>query len=44
MNAGIIAVMEGGLISETGSHDELVAGGGLYSRLWSVQTGEANYE
>ncbi|MEC7695331.1 MAG: ABC transporter, partial [Candidatus Thermoplasmatota archaeon] len=42
-NSDVIAVMEGGLISETGSHDELVAREGLYSRLWSVQTGEVHY-
>jgi len=40
-NADFIAVMEGGSITETGSHDELVEHQGLYSRLWAVQTGEA---
>ena len=41
-NADVIAVMEGGRITERGSHDELVSQGGLYSRLWAVQTGEAS--
>ncbi|MBF93139.1 MAG: ABC transporter [Euryarchaeota archaeon] len=38
-NADFIAVMDEGKISERGSHDELVELGGLYSRLWDVQTG-----
>tara|TARA_B100000287_G_scaffold244737_1_gene230134 strand:+ start:1516 stop:3153 length:1638 start_codon:yes stop_codon:yes gene_type:complete len=42
-NADKIAVIEDGGISEIGSHDELVAHGGLYARLWSVQTGEASH-
>ena len=41
-NADVIAVMEGGMITERGSHDDLVSRGGLYSRLWAVQTGEAS--
>ena len=40
-NADMIAVIEGGLITETGDHDSLVVRGGLYARLWAVQTGEA---
>jgi ATP-binding cassette, subfamily B, bacterial len=35
-----IHVMEAGRIVESGSHDELVAAGGLYAALWRVQTGE----
>ncbi len=35
-----IHVMEAGRIVEAGTHDELVAGGGLYAALWRVQTGE----
>ena len=42
-NADKIAVIEDGGISEIGSHDELVAHGGLYARLWAVQTGEASH-
>lgn len=39
-NSDLIAVIEEGRISETGSHDELIRKRGLYCRLWSVQTGE----
>ncbi len=35
-----IHVMEAGRIVEAGTHDELVATGGLYAALWRVQTGE----
>ncbi len=36
-----IWVLEGGDVAEAGTHDELVAGGGLYASLWRVQTGDA---
>ena len=39
-NADIIAVIEGGQVSESGTHDSLLRNNGLYSRLWKVQTGE----
>lgn len=35
-----IHVMADGLITESGTHDELVALGGRYAALWAVQTGE----
>ena len=35
-----IHVLEAGRVIETGTHDELVAVGGLYAALWRVQTGE----
>jgi ATP-binding cassette subfamily B protein len=35
-----IHVMEAGRIVESGSHDALVAQGGLYAALWRLQTGE----
>ena len=40
-NADKIAVLESGKITELGKHEELVDADGLYSRLWSVQTGLA---
>lgn len=36
-----IHVMEAGRVAEAGTHDQLVASGGLYAALWRVQTGEA---
>ena len=37
-----IHVMEAGRIVESGSHDALVAQGGLYAALWRLQTGESS--
>lgn len=39
-DADRIWVLEAGRVLEAGTHDELVAGGGLYAALWRVQTGE----
>lgn len=39
-NADRILVLENGGIREDGSHDELVQIGGIYSRMWAVQTGQ----
>jgi ATP-binding cassette subfamily B protein len=41
-HADHIHVLNEGRIVESGTHDELVAGGGLYAGLWRVQTGEAD--
>jgi len=41
-NADKIAVLESGQITELGTHENLVDSDGLYSRLWSVQTGMAS--
>ena len=43
-NADVIAVIGEGVISETGTHEELLESNGLYSRLWAVQTGEVSHE
>ncbi|MBW3657591.1 MAG: ABC transporter ATP-binding protein/permease [Actinobacteria bacterium] len=40
-NAHRIHVLEPGRVVEAGTHDELIAAGGLYAALWRVQTGEA---
>lgn len=33
-----IVVMDGGRVVEQGKHDELLRAGGLYARLWHLQT------
>lgn len=38
MHADQIAVLEGGRLTQLGTHDELVAQEGLYRRLWQIQT------
>ena len=37
-NADMILVIEGGEIREQGTHEELVAKGGIYARMNQVQT------
>ncbi len=39
-NCDDILVMDAGSIVEKGNHDELVNHGGIYCRLWKVQTGQ----
>jgi ATP-binding cassette, subfamily B, bacterial len=38
-----IIVMDHGRVAETGSHDELVAAGGVYAGLWAAFVGETEY-
>ena len=40
-HADRIHVLDRGVIAEAGTHDELLARGGRYAALWTVQTGEA---
>ena len=39
-NAEIIYVLEDGRVVESGNHESLLDIEGVYSKLWSVQTGE----
>jgi len=39
-NADIIYVLENGFVVESGNHESLLDMEGVYSKLWSVQTGE----
>ncbi|MDG2022657.1 MAG: ABC transporter ATP-binding protein [Phycisphaerales bacterium] len=39
-HADCIHVLDAGRVVEQGTHDELVAGNGVYAQLWRVQTGE----
>jgi subfamily B ATP-binding cassette protein MsbA len=40
MDAHVIYVIDGGRVVEAGSHGELIARGGLYARLYSLQFAE----
>jgi ATP-binding cassette, subfamily B, bacterial len=40
-HADRVVVLDQGQIVETGTHDALVAQGGVYARLWAIQTGDA---
>ena len=39
MRADVILVMADGRVAESGSHEELMARGGLYTQSWTAQMG-----
>jgi ATP-binding cassette subfamily B protein len=41
MNADEIIILDEGRITERGSHAELLRSGGLYAKLWDMQSGES---
>lgn len=43
VSADNIYVMEGGNVAESGTHGQLLAGRGVYSRLWTAQSELENY-
>jgi ATP-binding cassette subfamily B protein len=40
LRADVIFVLKDGQVSERGTHDELIAAGGLYSELYAIQNGD----
>ncbi len=40
-DADKIYVLDAGRVSAVGTHEELIRAGGVYARMWSVQTGES---
>jgi ATP-binding cassette subfamily B protein len=40
-HADKIWVLDGGRVAQSGTHDELLAQGGVYANLWAIQTGDA---
>ncbi len=41
VNADTILVLEQGRVAERGTHDELLAAGGIYTQMWNLQRQEA---
>jgi ATP-binding cassette subfamily B protein len=42
--AGHIVVLDGGRVVEEGRHEELVARGGTYAKVWALQQAERRAE
>ncbi len=38
-----IYVMDGGNVAESGSHEQLLARGGIYAKLWNTQQSLENF-
>ena len=43
-NADKIIVLDGGVVAESGNHEELMKKNGLYARLVKLQTESANWK
>ena len=43
-NADKIIVLDGGVVAESGNHDELMKKNGIYARLVKLQTASANWK
>ncbi len=43
VNADRIYVLDNGIVTEKGTHDELLSGNGVYARLWKTQSALENY-
>lgn len=43
VNVDVIYAMENGVVSECGTHSELVQKNGLYSKLWNAQQTLENF-
>ena len=44
VNADKIFVLAGGKIAESGTHGELLAGGGLYAKMWNEYNKAAEWK
>ncbi|EIW84389.1 P-loop containing nucleoside triphosphate hydrolase protein [Coniophora puteana RWD-64-598 SS2] len=44
VEADVIIVLKDGAVAEQGTHEELLARGGLYARMWAQQASDANLD